>query len=280
VRILLCPNTHNPAALDAARAVATALTADGHEVMPTGTDATGCGASGTATPVPGSHTADLVIALGGDGTILKAVHLTAGSDVPVLGVNLGRLGFLSGIENGEVVAAVRAAVAGDVVEERRAMLTVAVTPEGEGRTTVEALNEVFVGRGVGARAVDVAVEVDGEPLFRFLCDGVIVATPTGSTAYALSAGGPIVAPDVEAILVVPVAPHTLKARPVVLGPGSRVVVTLPDAERADARVIVDGEDVAMSCGRTRVETTTGLTSVRLLRVRPRGFVADARDTFL
>ncbi len=280
MRILLCPNTHNPAALAAARSIAAALHEDGQDVVLTSADARACGLDGLGGAEKSDGDLALVVALGGDGTILKAVHGVAPAEVPIIGVKLGRLGFLSGTDDDDPVAAVRAALRGETVEERRSLLDVSVLPAAGATFARTAFNEVFLGRGAGARAVDVAVGVDGERLFDFLCDGIIVATPTGSTAYALSAGGPLVAPDVDAILVVPVGAHSLKARPVVLAASAHVELTLPDADRADASVVVDGEAVPAGGAGTRVGVTTSGTGVRLLRIRRSGFAAAVRDTFL
>lgn len=280
MRVLLVPNTDNPSAVTAARALAGALARAGHDVALTESDAAASSleALGVAASAIGSP--GLVVALGGDGTILKAVHLLAGADAPILGVNLGRLGFLSGADGSGYESAVLAAIAGEGREERRSTLVATVALGGREAGAHDALNEVFVGRGAGARAVDLAVEVDGEPLARWVCDGVVVATPTGSTAYALSAGGPLVAPDVRGLLVVPVGPHSLKARPLVLGPSSHVSVTLPDPARADACVVVDGDALPCRAVLERVDVAVGPTEVRLVRLDGRGFVAGVRDAFL
>jgi NAD+ kinase len=223
--------------------------------------------------------AGLVVSLGGDGTVLRAAHQLAGADTPVLGVNLGRLGFLCATSELEPLAAVRAAVAGEGHSEVRSTLDVALTAGGRDSGTHEALNEVFIGRGAGARAVDLEIAVDGEVLARWVCDGLVVATPTGSTAYALSAGGPLIAPDVRAILVVPVAPHSVASRPLVLGSGSRVTVTLPDAARSDACVLVDGDLLPCRNGLERVEVSMGSHDVTLVRLGGSGFASSVRATF-
>jgi len=277
MRIHLVPNTDNPRACVAVRTLAAALGADGHAVTATVADALACDVEVTAGI---AADADLVVALGGDGTILKAAHLLAGADVPIFGVNLGRLGFLCGADDADPLASVRAALAGEGREERRNTLRAEVTHGGRMSGTHHALNEVFVGRSPGGRAVDIAVAVDGEPFARWLCDGVIIATPTGSTAYALSAGGPIVAPDLRAVLVVPVGAHSLAVRPLVLGEAARVSITLEDAGRADACVVVDGDLVPCRSSLDRVEITMGADDVRLVRVDARSFIATTRDAFL
>ena len=280
MRILLVPNNDNPTAVEAARSLAAALSGDGHEPVLSEDAAAACGLGALAVAQAAIGDPDLTVALGGDGTILKAVHLLAGADSPILGVNLGRLGFLSGALGGDVVAAVSAAIAGRGCEECRSTLRAVVRLGGRESGAHEALNEVFVGRGSGARAVDLAVDVDGVRLARWVCDGVVIATPTGSTAYALSAGGPFVAPDVRGLLVVPVGPHSLKARPVLLGEDSRVTVTFPDPARAGGCVVVDGDLVPCRGILERVDVEVSSTVVRLVRLDGRGFVAAVRDTFL
>lgn len=276
MRIHLVPNIDNPAACETARRLLVSLAGDGHAVTLSPEDAAACGAEADR---GGAPVADLVVALGGDGTILKAVHQIGGAEVPLLGVNLGRLGFLCGTGALDPLSAVREAVAGRASQERRAMLRATVTLGGRRSGTHDALNEVFVGRSSGARAVDIAISVDDEPLARWVCDGVVISTPTGSTAYALSAGGPLVAPDLRALLIVPVCPHSLRARPLVLGDGARVTVTLPDAARAEACVVVDGDVLPCRTRLQRVDVTLDARDVRLLRVDGRGFVPAVRDTF-
>jgi NAD+ kinase len=277
MRIHLVPNTDNAAACEAARTIATALVAEDHAVTMAPEDIEACGVGADR---GGAPLADLVVALGGDGTILKAVHRLAGADVPVLGVNLGRLGFLCGTGSLDPLTAVREAIAGRASQEVRAMLRVGVTLGGRDSGTHEALNEVFIGRSAGARAVDLEVSVSGERLARWVCDGLIVSTATGSTAYALSAGGPLLAPDLRALLVVPVCAHSVSARPVVLSPSSLVTITLPDPARAEACVAVDGDVLPCRTALQRVDVTLDANDVRLLRLDGRGFVAAVRDTFL
>jgi NAD+ kinase len=276
MRIHLVPNIDNPRSCAAVRELVPALSADGHAVTATAPDSAGCDAD---IPVGAASDSDLVVALGGDGTILKATHLLAGADVPIFGVNLGRLGFLCGAAGDDPIGSVRAVVSGAAHEERRAVLRAEATHGGRSTGVHHALNEVFVGRASGARAVDIAVQVDGEPFARWVCDGVIVATPTGSTAYALSAGGPILAPELRAVLLVPVSAHSLTARPLVLGPSSHVVLTFPDAAREGACMVVDGDLVPCRSALERIEIALADDVVRTLRIDGRSFIASARDAF-
>jgi NAD+ kinase len=277
LRVLIVPNTENPSALAAARELAAWLTAAGHTPMLLPDDARTAGLLGLAVARDALGAPALVVTLGGDGTILHAVHALDGESVPVLGVNLGRLGFLTGADAQEMTESVAAALAGEARIETLATLDVRV--HGEPPHARRALNEVFLGRGVGSRAVEFAIAVNGSPLMRFVCDGVIVATATGSTAYALSVGGPLLAPSVSGNLLVPVGAHTLAQRPFVLGPDDVVEVTCPNPQRSDACVTVDG--VQVECGVfSRVEVRRGTHEVALVRPHGRDFYDVVRRKFL
>jgi len=203
-----------------------------------------------------ASTADLVIAAGGDGTILRALALAAPARVPVLGVNLGRLGFLAEVDPPELGRALEAVGAGEYRIEERLALECTLHTDGE-PTTVRAFNDVVVWRTPGFGQAALAVSVAGELFARYSADGVIMATPTGSTAYTLSVGGPIVSPVVDAILVTPLAPHGLFNRTLtiaateqleidVLGESAPVVVELDGAREREltpgARVTVRRSD--------------------------------------
>ncbi|MBE0476000.1 MAG: NAD(+)/NADH kinase [Coriobacteriia bacterium] len=280
MRVLLVPNTGNPRSVQAVRELAVWLVSGGWESVLVSEDAEAVGLPEHGVPRTGIGVPALAVALGGDGTILKAVHLSESADTPVLGVNLGRLGFMSGADAASMREAITDALAGDVRVERRATLQAEVSMAGRTMGRFRALNEVFVGRGPTGRVVDVAVSVNGSPLVRFLADGVVVATPTGSTAYALSAGGPVLAPDVGGTVVVPVAAHTLRSRPLVIGPSDRVEIAFPNPLRANACVSVDGE--AMPCRQAleRVAVWRGERDVALVKHDGRGFYDVLRDEFL
>src|SRR5580698_3164040 len=195
-----------------------------------------------ATVVPGGPTAaegaELVIVLGGDGTLLRAAELARPTGTPLIGVNLGHVGFLAEAEPDGLTETVDRLVAGDYRVEERMTLEVVVSCEGTEFARGWALNEVSVEKAARERVIEVIVEVDGRPLSRWGCDGVVCATPTGSTAYAFSAGGPVVWPEVEALLMVPLAAHALFARPLVVSPRSVLAVELVrefgDPARAEA----------------------------------------------
>jgi NAD+ kinase len=279
VRVLIVPNLENARAVDAARALSSHLQASGNEPVLVESDAAATGLDAHAVPAGAFGELDLVVALGGDGTILRAAHLIEGAGTRILGVNLGRLGFLSGTDGEALPSAVDAALAGEGVIENRCTLEVSLTLGGRPGGRHHALNEVFVGRGPGGRAVEMAAASGGRSLFRAVCDGMIVATATGSTAYALSAGGPVLAPDVRGLLLVPVSPHSLSTRPVVLGPEDSVTLTMPDPARAKACVVVDGDTLPCRAPLDRVDVTLGAGDVSLVRLDGRRFCDVLRETF-
>jgi NAD+ kinase len=191
---------------------------------------------------------DLLIALGGDGTMLRAGHLCAASQVPILGINLGRFGFLTEVRPEQWKAVLERVLLGDYWIERRMMLR--AVQEGRAPMVHEVLNECVVGRGEVARPVRLTAEIDGRYLTTYVADGVIAATPTGSTAYALAAGGPILPPTLRNILLVPVAPHLSVDRAIVLDEGSSVRLTVHTDHQATLSIdghppqrMSDGESV-------------------------------------
>ena len=167
---------------------------------------------------------ELTIVLGGDGTILGAAELTRGSAAPLLGINHGHVGFLAESEKDDLAWTVATALAGDYVVEERLVLDVSVRRGEEELFHTFAINEATIEKASRARMIEVGLEIDGRPISTFGADGVVMATPTGSTAYSFSAGGPIVWPGVEALLMVPLSAHALFARPLVVGPDSAMAV--------------------------------------------------------
>jgi NAD+ kinase len=187
--------------------------------------------------LPGA--ADLAIVLGGDGTMLSVARRLAPHDVPLIGVNLGRLGFLTDIPLARLEPTLGAMLDGRYVEERRTLLAVAVERGDGSKADVPALNEVVVNRGGLGSMIECAVEIDGRFVYAMRADGVIVATPTGSTAYSLSTGGPIIAPTVPAFALVPIAPHALTHRPIAVPDTSIIAITV--SRGRDAAVHCDGQ---------------------------------------
>ena len=188
--------------------------------------------------------AELVIVLGGDGTLLRAAELARPAGTPLIGVNLGHVGFLAEAEPDGLTQTVDSLLAGEYRVEERMTLDVVARENGTQIARTWALNEVTVEKAARERMIEVVIEVDDRPLSRWGCDGVVCATPTGSTAYAFSAGGPVVWPEVEALLMVPLAAHALFARPLVVSPQSVLAVELvhESGERAPAET--DGPDPA------------------------------------
>ncbi len=213
---------------------------------------------------------ELVVVLGGDGTILRAAELAHGHDAPVLGANLGHMGFLAESEPEQLPKLLAAVVAGEyTIEQRMAVQHKLFLPDG----SVEsgwALNEVSVEKSTRARMLDLVIAVDNEPLSRWRADGLVCATPTGSTAYAWSAGGPVVWPDVEALVVAPISAHALFSRPLVVSPRSEIEVEImPESD--DAVINCDGRRQVNAPAGSRIEVSRCEQPVLLARVHSSSF---------
>jgi NAD+ kinase len=214
--------------------------------------------------------AEVALVLGGDGTLLRAAETARPVGVPLLGVNLGRVGFLAEAEQESLNEALRAIIErGYAVEERMTVEAVALVGSEEVARSW-ALNEVSVEKSSRGRILEVVLEVDCRPVSAFGCDGVLCATPTGSTAYAFSAGGPIVWPQVEALLVVPSNAHALFARPLVISPDSQVAIEVVPSG-PPAVLDCDGRRTAELPPGARVEVTRSITPVRMVRLDGRPF---------
>ena len=184
--------------------------------------------------------ADLVIAIGGDGTILYASRLVRQAGTPILGVNKGRLGFLADVTPDEMIVSVEHVLRGDYSSDSRLLLEARLQRDAGGETVAYALNDVVLQRRETGRMVDFETRVAGRYVNTHSGDGLIVATPTGSTAYALSCGGPIIEPQLDVIVVVPVCPHTLTDRPIVISADQSIEVTLLQRDNTRAEITVDG----------------------------------------
>ena len=208
---------------------------------------------------------DALLTLGGDGTLLRGARFLAGADVPILGVNLGRLGFLTACGPDDVESAVRRLALGDyTAEPRMAIRASCQSSAGLPRGRWYALNDVVLHKGGYARVVQLHVSADEDPIASYAADGLVISTPTGSTAYSLSAGGPVVAPTVESIILTPISPHTLAIRPLVLPPDAEITVRAEDGPE-ELLVTVDGQVGTRFANGDVLHIRRATKSVRLVR---------------
>ena len=218
-----------------------------------------------------SRDCEFVVVIGGDGTILRGAELARSTGTPLLGVNLGHIGFLAEAEHDDLEVTVDHVVAQDYRVEERMTVDVSVLRDGEVIETGWALNEASVEKAARERMLELVVEVDGRPLSRWGADGVVCATPTGSTAYAFSAGGPVVWPQVDAMLLVPISAHSLFARPMVVAPSSTLAMEVPADTAAAAVLWCDGRRTVDLPPGARVEVRRGAHPVRLARLHTAPF---------
>jgi NAD+ kinase len=210
--------------------------------------------------------ADLVVAIGGDGTLLHAARNVAAREVPLVGINRGRLGFLTDVSPEHMLDALDAILAGNFLAERRLMLAASLAGHATSGALF-ALNDIVLQKGDTGRLLDFTTDVDDTYVNTHRGDGLIVATPTGSTAYALSCGGPIIQPNVDALVMVPICPHTLSDRPLVLPSTSAIRVTLDNAGGSEAHVVCDGEPLARMSPTDVLSITLAKQAVTLLHPR-------------
>ncbi len=208
--------------------------------------------------------AELVIVLGGDGTLIQAARLLKGAPVPILGVNLGSLGFMTEVPSADLFAVLDELIAGHLKTDSRMKLSCCLLRDGRPVFEDEVLNEIVLSKGALARIGDHEMLIDDQYVTTFKADGVIVATPTGSTAYAMSAGGPIVHPLVDAIIVAPICPHALTQRPIVI-PANQAVCIVPRGSTEDFYLTVDGQTgVSLQPG-DRLKVSRSPNRVHLIR---------------
>ncbi len=214
---------------------------------------------------------DLIVAIGGDGAMLRAARLCAPANVPVFGINTGHLGFLTEIGGDDWNSALDALLAGNYWIEQRMMITSEVWRADQRLTADDALNDVVISRGAIARAVQLETYIDAGWATTYYADGLIIATPTGSTAYALANGGPILPPELKNILVVPVASHLSMDRPMVLSEGATIEVVISPDTQGDIGLTVDGEPIAtLQIGDHVVVRASDKTS-QFVRLRDRNY---------
>lgn len=214
---------------------------------------------------------ELCMVLGGDGTILRAAELIRGSTLAILGVNLGHVGFLAQSERAELDATIQKVVDLDYLVEERVVIEVRVLQHGEEQFRSWALNEAAIEKASRERMLELAVEVDGHPVSSYGADGVLLSTPTGSTAYAFSSGGPIMWPDLDALLIVPLNAHALFARPLILSPRSRIAIELLERNQGTGVIWLDGRRSFDLVAGARVEAYRSPQPVRLALLSPEDF---------
>jgi NAD+ kinase len=275
-RVLLLAHPGRAEARDVASQLLDALSEHGMQVRLLPDEAAALGLADNAQVQlagEGDPSADceLVVVIGGDGTILRAAELAHDSGTPLLGVNLGHVGFLAEAEYDDVSATIDAIVERRYTAEDRLTIDVSVFRDGELVTRTFALNEASVEKAARERMLEVVVEVDGRPLSRWGCDGVVCATPTGSTAYNFSAGGPVVWPGVEALLMVPISAHALFARPLVVAPTSVLAIEVIAPSEAAGVLWCDGRRTVDLPRGARIEVRRGERPVRLVRLHEAPF---------
>jgi NAD+ kinase len=208
--------------------------------------------------------AEIVIVLGGDGTILRGAEIARAQNIPILGINLGHVGFLAEVQKPALTEIAASIVAKNFVTENRMVLQYSVLRDGAVIATGWALNEVTVERN-GTTMVELFVQIDNRPLSRWGCDGLICSTPTGSTAYAFSAGGPVLWPEIDALVLLPISAHALFARPMVVAPTSQIVVEI---ESSDALLSADALRKLPLRSGDRVQITKDSSVIKLSHINP------------
>ncbi len=268
MRIHLLVNGHRADAVQAAKEAAVWLKGQGVEV----------GAERDSAPILGLDSVeptrfsecDLAITFGGDGTLIRAAHLCSERGTPILGVYYGRFGFVTQCLNDRLVECLKSFLGGDAKIEQRMMLQVDLLRAGKSIASIHALNEMVLQREVMMRMMTFEVNINGKRLTSYPADGVLVSTPTGSTAYNLSSGGPICDPHVQALVLTALAPHTLSARPLVLNPDSEILIN----------VSTNGDAVLSADGQVRLHILSG-DQVRVVKSnRVTNLVTVEKDDFL
>jgi NAD+ kinase len=271
--VALVPHNQRPRAATLAKALIDELIRGGHEVRVPAADAEVVGLGEWACPIAElAAGVTVAVSLGGDGTMLRAVELFSRAGVPVLGVNVGHLGYLTEVDAPEAQTALERVLGGDYRVESR--MTLAVTADG---ATHQALNEVVVEKTLSGHTIRAAVAFNGRPFTTYAADGLIVATPTGSTAYNLSARGPIVSPTHRALMLTPVSAHMLFDRSMVLGPEETISIEVLDGP--PAALVVDGRELGVLKAGATVACRAGDHDVRLVTFGHRDFHGILKQKF-
>ena len=297
MHILIVRNNSNSQAVDASLLLATYLATQGLEYTLVDSSDLSCRCDHEGVNAALAAGVAMTVVLGGDGTILRTARQIGTSGVPILGINFGRLGFLANSSDDGVIAIVSSALAGDVVAEQRTNLRIDVVGAGEvdpwdddsdaAMADVDdparsffALNELAVTRGANGRIIDFGLSISGDHIADMRGDGLVVATATGSTAYALSAGGPLVAPGFNGLVAVPLAPHTLHSRAIVTAANDVVEMDLSlNRDPREATLFADGELLTFDAPVKRVYVARGTAPTTLLRYQREGFYEHAAKVF-
>lgn len=297
MHILIVRNNSNLQAVDASLLLATYLATQGLEYTLVDSSDLSCRCDHEGVNAALAAGVAMTVVLGGDGTILRTARQIGTSGVPILGINFGRLGFLANSSDDGVIAIVSSALAGDVVAEQRTNLRIDVVCAGEvdpwdddsdaAMADVDdparsffALNELAVTRGANGRIIDFGLSISGDHIADMRGDGLVVATATGSTAYALSAGGPLVAPGFNGLVAVPLAPHTLHSRAIVTAANDVVEMDLSlNRDPREATLFADGELLTFDAPVKRVYVARGTAPTTLLRYQREGFYEHAAKVF-
>lgn len=295
MRVLIVRNNYNPKALESALLLEVYLASQGVEYRAYDTDELRSSLSlNEPEKVDDIDSYDLAVVLGGDGTILRTAAQIKYRRIPVLGVNFGHLGFMANSNEDGIIPVVAAALTGELTVEQRTNLIIDVFYEGDENVELEpnssptegssaqffALNELVLARGAQGRVIDCRYAVSGEMVADVKGDGIIIATATGSTAYALSAGGPLVAPGYSGLVVVPIAPHSLHSRALVTGPSDVVEVFMdPSSANREATMFIDGEIISSERPVRRVVVRKGEEPTILLRYKAETFYGRTSRVF-
>jgi NAD+ kinase len=221
----------------------------------------------------GSPEGDVVVAIGGDGTVLRAARTALRANLPLLGINVGRKGFLADIEPDRLEDAIEVLASGSWQESRRMTIEAVVND----RDPVIGINDVVIEKVLSQRLISIEVSIDGERFINYHADGLILATPTGSTAYNLSAGGPLVGPEIEALVLSPVAPHSLFSKSIVLPPATEILCTV--VQDRSAGVSVDGYDLGTVGPGDEIRVRRGPGTIRFVEISGRSFAARVKEKF-
>jgi len=270
-------NPHKPGSIPTLRALQAALAAEGIGTLLDENTAALVGEDGGIPADAFSEHVDLAAVIGGDGTMLHAVARLGDFEKPVAGINIGTLGFLTSCTDGELRPFAQAVAAGRYTTSIRTLLAATVHRRGRAAETFIALNEITLARGETGRLVSLCVKVDGELLNDYRADGMIVATPTGSTAYSLSAGGPLIAPGAAVFLITPICPHSLSQRALVLPDCSVVTLSSEDPQSEPMLFTVDGRDSVRIEPGDHIEVRKAGRSFHLLRLEDRSFYEALRQ---